>query len=138
MPDFASLADAVTRVVELAARRVIDEGATLAVTDDPLLCAALVDAGCDAELATIERTDDGVTVLATRSAESVVVVLVGIETGRTAAAIADAVRSHGAQRIVLVTGVLPRQSRTVLGARFDDYAALVEPLAPRALRWHIG
>jgi hypothetical protein len=112
----------------------------LVVTDSAEILAALVAHGLPhrLELVDVGRSDDGVTVGEVPAAADVIVVLIGVETGRTAAGLATTLRAAGAARLTLVTGVLPRQTENLLVAHYDQFFALLRPLAPRSLHWHVG
>ena len=112
----------------------------LVVTDSDDILAALMGKGAphQVQLVDVRRGDDGVTIGEVPAATDVIVVLIGVETGRTAAGLATSLRAAGAQRLTLVTALLPRQTENLLVDHYDKFLALLRPLAPRSLRWHVG
>lgn len=136
MTDFRDEQDVATRLAAVMTGLTVD----LVVTDSLAVRDAIAASAHapSVDMAVVVRYDQGAVVTECPTATRVAVALVGVETGRTAAALADHLRAADAQWLALVCGVLPRSSRHALGGRYDEYIGLVQPLAPRALRWHIG
>ncbi len=116
------------------------EALLLAVVPGGIEVAAPVAAalGVRAVPLTVERSDTGVraTVPAGVADRTVIVVDDGVETGRTAAAVAAALRAAGAADAVLAVPVCPRETAAHLARQYDEIVAVVRPLGRRSLRWH--
>jgi predicted phosphoribosyltransferase len=136
MPDFVSPHEVGFRVADTFAE-VLTEADAVVVLHEALLD-AIRTVRSDAGLATLERSNDGVSVLHAPTGQSVVVVDIGVETGTTAMSVATYLREHNAQQLALVAAVIPRELEPLLRSVYDQRHALVRPLARRALSWHIA
>ena len=92
----------------------------------------------DVIAALITRTDQGCEVDMPACRGSVTYVCPGLETGRTALAVARACQQAGAVEVSLICGILPRDSASAVQPLFVEMHGLVHPLVHRSLRWHIG
>ncbi len=146
--DFASRADAGTKLADL----LISEN--ISARSDRIVLAPIMPNGLPVALAIaekvalplfpirVERTDIGVVVLnradLQRDLAGAVVVVIddGVETGTAAMAAGTALRNIDTAAVELAVPVCPRAARVMLDTVYSQIYAPIQPMAPRALRWH--
>jgi uracil phosphoribosyltransferase len=79
---------------------------------------------------------DLVEVPADLSAHTIVVVALAIETGQESAAVGRMLLERGAQGMVLLAAICPREAEPHLRAIYADVWAVVRPLVRRSAAWH--
>jgi uracil phosphoribosyltransferase len=99
----------------------------------PAVAKALVTVDVDE---TGELVVDLVEVPADLSAHTIVVVALAIETGQESAAVGRMLLERGAQGMVLLAAICPREAEPHLRAIYADVWAVVRPLVRRSAAWH--
>ena len=146
--DFTSLADAGAKLATLLQEQGIG------AREERIVLAPIMPNGLPVALAVaehvklpvfpirVERTDAGVVVLNGSEMKSelagalIVVIDDGVETGTAAMAAGSALADINTAGVVLAVPVCPRSARVMLDTVYSQIYATVQPMAPRALRWH--
>lgn len=137
-PEFADAAEVAARLIAEFGRQLQAADAVLVPADLWEDFAVVREVCATAVRVDVVRSDDEVSAGVPSLSGDVVIVDVGVVTGRTAAAMARAARNAGARSVVLVVGVLPRSSGHALRTHLDAMHGVIAPLGQRDLRWHIG
>jgi uracil phosphoribosyltransferase len=130
-----------TKFVDVAAAAVATaELATAAVATAELATGSPSDVASGWVTVDVDETGelvvDLVEVPADLSAHTIVVVALAIETGQESAAVGRMLLERGAQGMVLLAAICPREAEPHLRAIYADVWAVVRPLVRRSAAWH--
>lgn len=138
VPEFRSAADVAAVLLSRFGARLAAADAVIVPNDEAADFDALHQAMINIVSADVSRSGDGAAASLPSVSGHVIVVTVGVVTGRTVCAIAAAAREGGARTVELLAGVLPRDAGYVVERSFDAVEGVVTPLVRRDLRWHVG
>lgn len=137
-PEFGSAADVAAVLLSRFGARLAAADAVIVPSDEAGAFEAIRRGGHKVVLADVSRSSDGAAASLPAISGHVIVVTVGVVTGRTVRSIAAAAREGGAESVELLAGVLPRDAAYMLERSFDASEGVVTPLVRRDLRWHVG